>query len=446
MLEIVNSLLKHLKQSVMSDIPESKGADALADEKLFQESLISALAEFAYHLPDYQKIEIMMFIIGRTPGTGSEKCTNPAEVLLQHMLLKCLLKVSYKYRTTNYSTTLPLTFLDPLLRTSLGRDADVRLLVQKILHCLIDRHDNRDKLKKPRVDIGELGLTIEKCSRTDCMFYKNHGNRILTNLSESFELDSVTRDNIDATFCTAALICVELASDDTLVDILRWALAVQDVAVTNSALPLNQRSAIHVVAISIVVLAGHVMNVPQLLDYSARVVAARTSAVPHLVSGASAKAQQLEDIPAECLLEYSAIAECMKEAGKDIMGMIPLQVRNQQFHLRKLDFYFELFVQQGAYNSNQRYSWADSTINQSSSGDLANIQLEIESNSSSPGLPRKPIEEEVTFEALKKILAEPAETRREAELEKRQMICEKFRNTPFQQLVASSQSKVTNRN
>ena len=55
MLEIVNSLLKHLKQSVMTDIP-AKNVDAIADEKLFQESLISALDEFAYHLPDYQKI------------------------------------------------------------------------------------------------------------------------------------------------------------------------------------------------------------------------------------------------------------------------------------------------------------------------------------------------------------------------------------------------------
>lgn len=55
---------------------------------------------------------------------------------------------------------------------------------------------------------------------------------------------------------------------------------------------------------------------------------------------------------------------------------------------------------------------------------------------------QRQVEEEVTFEALKKVLAEPAESRREAEYEKRQMICEKFRNTPFQQLVASSQSKV----
>ena len=50
--------------------------------------------------------------------------------------------------------------------------------------------------------------------------------------------------------------------------------------------------------------------------------------------------------------------------------------------------------------------------------------------------------EEVTFEALKKVLAESVESRREAEFEKRQMICNKFKSTPFQQLVASSQAKV----
>lgn len=96
MLEIVNSLLKHLKQSVMSEIPVDD-VEAVTDEKQFQESLISALAEFANHLPDFQKIEIMMFIIGRTPGTGSGDSTLdslPAETLLQHMLLKCLLKVN----------------------------------------------------------------------------------------------------------------------------------------------------------------------------------------------------------------------------------------------------------------------------------------------------------------------------------------------------------------
>ena len=72
--------------------------DAATHEKLYQESLINALAEFAFHLPHYQKIEIMMFIIQRTPGTGPSATSDEADIsdaesLLQHMLLKCLVKV-----------------------------------------------------------------------------------------------------------------------------------------------------------------------------------------------------------------------------------------------------------------------------------------------------------------------------------------------------------------
>ncbi|XP_057379150.1 protein EFR3 homolog cmp44E-like isoform X1 [Daphnia carinata] len=423
-LEIVNSLLKHLKQSIMSPIPVDD-KEAVTDEKHFQESLISALAEFAYHLPDYQKIEIMMFIIGGTPGTGKSDPENvPAETLLQHMLLKCLLKVSHKYKSTNFSTSLPLTFLDPLLRTSLVQDAYVRVLVQEILHCLLDRHDNRSKLKKPSVDICDLNLAIDKCSRADSLFYKNHGSRILVNLSESLDLNNVTRENIEAIYCTAALICVELATDEMLVDILRWALAVQDVALTNTMLHPKNRLSLHVVAISIVTLASHTMSVTTLVEYSSKVVTARNGSAPHLLNfnESSAESIQQDSISPECLLDFNTIADCMKEAGKDIMGMIPLQ---------------------GPFNANQRYSWADSSVNQPSSfTDLSNINLDgSESNTSSPGLARRYAEEEVTFEALKKVLAEPVESRREAEYEKRQVICEKFRNTPFQQLVASSQSK-----
>lgn len=423
-LEIVNSLLKHLKQSIMSAIPIDD-KEAVTDEKHFQESLISALAEFAYHLPDYQKIEIMMFIIGGTPGTGKSDPENvPAETLLQHMLLKCLLKVSHKYKSTNFSTSLPLTFLDPLLRTSLVQDAYVRVLVQEILHCLLDRHDNRSKLKKPSVDICDLNLAIDKCSRADSLFYKNHGSRILVNLSESLDLNNVTRENIEAIYCTAALICVELATDEMLVDILRWALAVQDVALTNTMLHPKNRLSLHVIAISIVTLASHTMSVTTLIEYSSKVVTARNGSAPYLLNfnESSAESIQQDSISPECLLDFNAIADCMKEAGRDIMGMIPLQ---------------------GPFNANQRYSWADSSVNQPSSfTDLSNINLDgSESNTSSPGLARRYAEEEVTFEALKKVLAEPVESRREAEYEKRQVICEKFRNAPFQQLVASSQSK-----
>lgn len=58
-------------------------------------------------------------------------------------------QVGTKYRTVQFSTTFPISFLEPLLRMSVAPDSDMRLLVQKILHTLIDRHHNIDKLQSP---------------------------------------------------------------------------------------------------------------------------------------------------------------------------------------------------------------------------------------------------------------------------------------------------------
>lgn len=83
-----------------------------------------------------------------------------------------------------------------------------------------------------------------------------------------------------------------------------------------------------VVAVSIVVLASHTMSVSSLVEYTSQVVANRSGKAPHLLSVVETAAgnSQLDGIQAECLLDYNTIADCMKEAGKDIMGMIPLQV------------------------------------------------------------------------------------------------------------------------
>ena len=120
--------------------------DSDADEKAYRETLIVALGEYVTHLPDYQKIEIMKFIMQKVPS-GSDN--SPSHRLLQNMLLKSLLMVGSKYHTTYLSTTFPMSFLQPLLTLSQDEDAELRLLVQNILHTLIDRHQNRERLNSP---------------------------------------------------------------------------------------------------------------------------------------------------------------------------------------------------------------------------------------------------------------------------------------------------------
>lgn len=89
-LEIINSLLSHLRVSV------TRNQSSVDGEQLYQDALINALGEFANHLPDYQKIEIMMFIMSKVPYSQPDRVISvgKGDVLLQSILLKSLLKVN----------------------------------------------------------------------------------------------------------------------------------------------------------------------------------------------------------------------------------------------------------------------------------------------------------------------------------------------------------------
>lgn len=70
----------------------------------------------------------------------------------------------------------------------------------------------------------ELDLTIEKCSRPDLIFINKHGPIIYDALYTSLQMDTNTPDNIEAVYTTLALLCVELASAETVIDLLQLLL------------------------------------------------------------------------------------------------------------------------------------------------------------------------------------------------------------------------------
>ena len=80
-LDIINNLLTLLRDSVSTKNPTIG---------LYQENLINALGQFANHHPDYQKIEIMLFIMNKVPSFSKK---DQVDQLLQIILLKSLLKV-----------------------------------------------------------------------------------------------------------------------------------------------------------------------------------------------------------------------------------------------------------------------------------------------------------------------------------------------------------------
>lgn len=74
------------------------------------------------------------------------------------------------------------------------------------------------------MDVEELELTLEKSSRPDLIFINKHGPIIYDALYTSLQLDSNTVENIEAIYTTLALLCVELASGETVIDMLQLVL------------------------------------------------------------------------------------------------------------------------------------------------------------------------------------------------------------------------------
>lgn len=154
---------------------------------------------------------------------------------------------------------------------SLVADSEMRLLVQKIFHTLIDRHHNINKLTKPTVNISDLDLAVNKLSRPDVIFIRKHGPEIYLTLYESIELSSNTVENIEAIYTTLALLIVELASEETVLEQLRLILSLQDLAITNSQLSVTLKLNLHAIVVSLLILISHVCNLSLLIDYSEKV-------------------------------------------------------------------------------------------------------------------------------------------------------------------------------
>ncbi|XP_022250814.1 protein EFR3 homolog B-like isoform X2 [Limulus polyphemus] len=410
-LEIFNSLLNHLRNSI--DVKNTTPADH-ENETLLQEAVINTLGVFANNLPDYQKIEIMMFIMGKVPLSGEE--SRNTDVLLQHILLKSLLEVGTKYRTVQMAQAFPSAFLQPLLDMSLATDPAVRLVVQQIFHTLLDRHENLPKLQKTSVDGPLPQLTVDKCSRQDMMFIKKNGPEIMVHIYENVQLTNNTKDNFEALYVTLGLLCIELGSDsEALIELMRLIFAIQDLPNTTSAMTASHRASVHALVASFLYVVGHLTAIPSFCTHIEQIIKNRRERARHLLPWEDNK-QALNSLPEvtdDLLFDKTVVAEALQSSGHDTSRLLtPYMPRNL-----------------GEVNVNRSIS------------DLNSINVEVDSISSSPGLFRKHPQEEITVASLKKMMAEPLDVQQEEEKQRRLQVVEQFRTAAFEDLVAKTEQQ-----
>ncbi|XP_073993628.1 protein EFR3 homolog stmA isoform X1 [Rhodnius prolixus] len=397
-LEIINSLLGHVRVSA------SRRQDA--EETQYMEALISCLGEFTAHLPDYQKVEIMVFIISKIPG---EK--KPPELLLQEMLLKSLLIVCKKYTNVSMNTTFPVSLLEPLLR--LCANGETVFLVQSVLHQLLDRHANLSKVHDPSLD--HAGIVREQCSRSDTMFLRKYGDDIYTCLVDSLHI-TCSLEILQAIYSTLALIAIELVTITTLPSFLAMVYSLQEFALSQNNLSVSQKCNVHILAICLLNLVSNLLQIPSMKVYVQSVIDKRREIAPYLLPEIREE-HRLDnlDINPDLLILEVKLGECLRQSGVEVPTISASLV--------------------------QRHSWVENTgmSMKGSNSDLTT--LDLDSANSTPGIQRKYPEEELSFEAMKRVLAESSEVVKANEKHRQEQLFQTFRNTTFQEMVVRNTVK-----
>ncbi|KAJ8965964.1 hypothetical protein NQ314_003812 [Rhamnusium bicolor] len=240
-------------------------------------------------------------------------------------------------------------------------------------------------------------------------------------------MDTNTPENIEAVYTTLALLCVELASAETVIDLLQLLLGIQSLALNSTSLSIAQKFNLHAVVICLLVLVPNVVNIKPLQEYANQIVEQRKHEAMHLLpdlySHYPTDSEVANKLP-HLLVDQMAVCDYIKLGGLD-----PSRLQQTSPYGAGGP---------GIIIGSQRNSWIESGAR----GSIIELPVqEGDSATSSPGVQRKYPEEELTFESMKKILTEPPEIRKEAEAERRKQLSHTFRTATFSELVRRTQPK-----
>ncbi|KAK9538382.1 hypothetical protein VZT92_003555 [Zoarces viviparus] len=434
-LEVFNTLLKHLRMSVdfelgessrrNSSISVSSGRSKESEERIVQNAIIQTIGFFGGNLPDYQRAEVMMFVMGRVPVYGTPchtldtvKIGHHGTKRIQTMLLSSLIMVTSGFKSKSMAAALPPPFLDPLFSISLMEESELRQLVHEILHNIIDRHDNRAKLRGIRIipNVAALKIKREKISKQDVTFMKKHGQQLYRHIYLGCKEEDNVHKNFELLFTTLAILTIELANEEVVIDLIRLSIALQDMALANEEnMPMVIRCGVMaLVAAYLNFLSQMVANPPFCLHVS-KVIELRTMDAPfllpeHIFRDKCALPESLDKEDRQLYFQTADMAECLAGPGYNA-ERLSVPYIPQVTDLDRLS---------------RRKSYVDT------------ISLQVDIVSSS--LPDKSqLAEEITFETLKKAIDTTG--LEEQEREKRRQVMEKFQKAPFEEIAAHCESK-----
>ncbi|XP_073769780.1 protein EFR3 homolog A isoform X5 [Danio rerio] len=432
-LEVFNTLLKHLRMSVDFELGDGSRRNSTSslssvrtkesEERIVQNAIIQTIGFFGGNLPDYQRAEVMMFIMGKVPVYGTPchtldtvKIGHQGTKRIQAMLLSSLIMVTSGFKCKTMGAGLPAAFLEPLCSISLMEDSELRQLVLEILHNIIDRHDNRAKLRGIRIipNVAALKFKREKICKEDVVFMKKHGQQLYRHIYLGCKEEDNLQKNFELLFTALALITIELANEEVVIDLMRLSIALQDMALVNEEnMPMFIRCGIMALVAAYLNFLSQMIANPPFCQHVSKVIELRSLDAPyllpeHIFREKCVLPDSLDREDNALYFQTADLAEAMTVPGYNVERLsIP-------------------YIPQVTDRMPRRKSFVD-TIS---------LQVDIISNSVPD---QSQLAEEITFETLKKAIDTTG--LEEQERERRRQVMEKFQKAPFEEIAAHCESK-----
>ncbi|XP_050921778.1 protein EFR3 homolog B isoform X8 [Lates calcarifer] len=437
-LEVFNTLLRQLRQSVDYQLTgyydnAGKHKTTSTEEKTLQDAVIKTIGSFANTLPVYQRSEVMLFIMGKIPvpgiypALGSPNAGFEGSRMIQVMLLKSLLQVSERYESSNLLTALPSSFLEPLLSFTLMEEPEIRLLVLSILTSLIDRRHNAARLNAARsltaFDVSALELKEDGCSRQDNLFMRKHAQRLYRHVYLTCREESSGPAHYQALFTLLAVLTVELASEEVVVDLIRLVLALQELASSaQESLSVFNRCGVHAVCAAFLHLLSQLGPPPPLQQHVAQVVESRRQDAPHL-------------LPEDVLCDEPRLPEGELKVDQSLLFVQSkiceaLTGSSYSAHAERFNTPYT-----------PQLTDEDRLSKRKSIGDTVSLQMDMDPQYC-PDTHQKPQTEQITFETLKNAIEDRGGVEEE-ERRRRMEVVERFQTAPFEEIAAHCGSRTS---
>lgn len=243
---------------------------------------------------------------------------------------------------------------------------------------------------------------------------KKHSQQLYRHIYLSCKEEANTQKHYEALYGLLALISIELANEEVVVDLIRLVLAVQDVAQVNEEnLPAYNRCALYALGAAYLNLISQLTTVPAFCQHIHEVIETRKKEAPYMLPEdvfveKPRLAQNLDGVVIEFLFRQSKISEVLGGSGYNAdrlcLPYIPQLTDEDRLSKRK------------------------------SIGETISLQVEVESRNSPEKEERVPAEE-ITYETLKKAIVDSVAVE-EQERERRRQVVEKFQKAPFEEIAA----------